>query len=99
MTKHYDNSQVEYERNNHNSRFIQHEDVIESNHDIHPRKRRRNFHCHQHHTQSQSKLLLVIRLLIFLVLCLLVYYTFLSFYPKPKQTNWNRIWSSMSSII
>lgn len=106
MSKYHDYCQPEhentdsYQRNNHNSRFVQqHEALIEPTNDIHPRKRRRTSHCHYQYYQAQSKLLLVTRLLIFLVLCFLVYYTFISFYPKPKQTSWNRVWSSMLSKI
>jgi hypothetical protein len=44
-----------------------------------------------HQNFSSSNLLILIRLIILLSFSLIIYYTFVYIYPKPKQNGWERL--------
>ncbi|CAF1028797.1 unnamed protein product [Adineta ricciae] len=75
-------------RNNHNSSLIQqHEDLTRT--DL--RKKRANLPFDQQPLISPRQLLLI-RFVIFMIVCWICYYVFLSLYPKPKRSTWKQIW-------
>ena len=92
--KNQQESHRHYHLNNHNSGLIRQDRLIKSKSATVPKRRRIKTSSKHYRLQTWllSILVILIRFVLLLILGLILYYVFVSIYPKSQTNRWERLW-------